>query len=172
MWGQETFGLAVHDNWWQTETGGIMVANLAAVDIRPGSMGRPLPGVEAAILARGRDGRAEVHDGAVHVLDEPEADGELALRPGWPSMFRNYLDEDARYAACFAGGWYLTGDVARRDADGWLWFVGRADDVINSAGHLIGPFEVESASWSTRRSSRPASSAFLTPSRERSSRRS
>ena len=72
-------------------------------------------------------------------------DGELALRPGWPSMFRGYLHDDARYAACFADGWYLTGDVARRDADGWYWFVGRADDVIKSAGHLIGPFEVESA---------------------------
>ena len=71
-------------------------------------------------------------------------EGELALRPGWPSMFRGYLHDDARYEKCFAGGWYLTGDVARRDADGWLWFVGRADDVIKSAGHLIGPFEVES----------------------------
>jgi acetyl-CoA synthetase len=145
VWGQETFGMPVHDNWWQTETGGIMVANLAATDIRPGSMGRPLPGVEAAILARGRDGRATVREGAVEIIDQPDVDGELALRPGWPSMFRGYLHDDERYAKCFAGGWYLTGDVARRDADGWLWFVGRADDVIKSAGHLIGPFEVESA---------------------------
>ncbi|MFE1785632.1 acetate--CoA ligase, partial [Streptomyces sp. NPDC059506] len=75
----------------------------------------------------------------------PQADGELALRPGWPSMFRGYLDDEARTAACFADGWYLTGDLARRDADGYFWFVGRADDVIKSAGHLIGPFEVESA---------------------------
>jgi acetyl-CoA synthetase len=144
VWGEKAFGLPVHDNWWQTETGGIMIANLAGCDVRPGSMGRPLPGVEVALLAQGEDGRAAVRDGRVQVIHEPGVDGELALRPGWPSMFRGYLHEDARYAACFAGGWYMTGDVARRDEDGWLWFVGRADDVIKSAGHLIGPFEVES----------------------------
>jgi acetyl-CoA synthetase len=145
VWGQEALGLPVHDNWWQTETGGIMIANLAGCDIRPGSMGRPLPGVEASVLRRGPDGRAAVcDDGSVEVVDEAGIDGELALRQGWPSMFRGYLHDDERYARCFAGGWYLTGDVARRDEDGWLWFVGRADDVIKSAGHLIGPFEVES----------------------------
>jgi acetyl-CoA synthetase len=145
VWGQETLGLPVHDNWWQTETGGIMIANLAGCDIRPGSMGRPLPGIEVTILARGPDGRAAVRDGQVTVVDEPGVNGELALRPGWPAMFRGYLHDEARYQASFAGGWYLTGDVARRDEAGWLWFVGRADDVIKSAGHLIGPFEVESA---------------------------
>jgi acetyl-CoA synthetase len=144
VWGQEALGLPVHDNWWQTETGGIMVANLAGAEIRPGSMGRPLPGVEVAVLVRGSDGRAEVRDGQVRQVDGPGVDGELALRPGWPSMFRGYLHDDERYARCFAGGWYLSGDVVRRDADGWYWFVGRADDVIKSAGHLIGPFEVES----------------------------
>src|SRR5690606_22800197 len=97
-----------------------------------------------AILDRGKDGRAAVVDGAVREIDRPGVDGELALRPGWPSMFRGYLHEEERYRACFAGGWYLTGDVARREPDGTLWFVGRADDVITSAGHLIGPFEVES----------------------------
>jgi acetyl-CoA synthetase len=144
LWGQEAFGAPIHDNWWQTETGGIMIANLAGADVRPGSMGRPLPGVEAAILRRGPDGRAQVRDDAVELIAEPGVDGELALRPGWPSMFRGYLHDDERYAACFAGGWYLTGDVARYDEDHWLWFAGRADDVIKSAGHLIGPFEVES----------------------------
>jgi acetyl-CoA synthetase len=144
VWGQEALGLPVHDNWWQTETGGIMVANLAGLEVHPGSMGRPLPGVEVGILVRGPDGRAEVRpDGSVQEA-APGVEGELALRPGWPSMFRGYLHDDERYRKCFAGGWYLTGDVARRDADGWLWFVGRADDVIKSAGHLIGPFEVES----------------------------
>jgi acetyl-CoA synthetase len=135
-WGIEAFGLPIHDNWWQTETGGIMIANFAAMDIRPGSMGRPLPGVEAAIVRRRGS-----------VLEELAADeqGELALRPGWPSMFRAYLNDPQRYARCFDGGWYLSGDLARRDADGYFWFVGRADDVIKSAGHLIGPFEVESA---------------------------
>nr|WTB31005.1 acetate--CoA ligase [Streptomyces sp. NBC_00830] len=145
LWGQDVLGLPIHDNWWQTETGAIMIANFASSDIRPGSMGRPLPGVEAGLLERGEDGRAEVTDGHVRVIGEPGIEGELALRPGWPSMFRGYLHEEARYAACFADGWYLTGDLAKRDQDGWFWFVGRADDVIKSAGHLIGPFEVESA---------------------------
>jgi acetyl-CoA synthetase len=144
VWSQEVLGRPVHDNWWQTETGGIMIANLPADEIRPGSMGRPLPGIDAAVLARGADGRAEVIDGAVRVVEAPDTEGELALRAGWPSMFRGYLHDDARYAKCFAGGWYLTGDVVHRDADGWFWFVARADDVIKSSGHLIGPFEVES----------------------------
>jgi acetyl-CoA synthetase len=144
VWGKETLGRPVHDNWWQTETGAIMISNYAGEDIRPGSMGRPMPGVEVALLERGDDGRALVVDGAVRTVDEPDRVGELALRPGWPSMFRGYLHDAQRYARCFAGGWYLSGDLARRDADGFYWFVGRGDDVIKSAGHLIGPFEVES----------------------------
>jgi acetyl-CoA synthetase len=107
-------------------------------------MGLPMPGIDAGLLRRGEDGRAAVVDDHVDVITEPDAVGELALRPGWPSMFRGYLHDDARYARCFAAGWYLTGDLARRDADGYYWFVGRADDVIKSAGHLVGPFEVES----------------------------
>ncbi|TJZ59308.1 acetate--CoA ligase [Streptomyces piniterrae] len=145
VWGRDVLGLPVHDNWSQTETGCIMIANLAACEIRPGSMGRPLPGVEAAVLELGEDGRARLADGRVTVLENPDIEGELALRPGWPSMFRGYLHDTARYAAAFADGWYLTGDIVRRDKDGWYWFVGRADDVITSAGRLIGPFEVESA---------------------------
>ncbi len=144
-WGERAFGLPIHDNWWQTETGGIMIANFAAMDIRPGSMGRPLPGIDAAILRRDEHGNVVVRDGVAEVVDEPMTEGELALRPGWPSMFRGYLHEDERYRKCFAGGWYLSGDLCMRDADGYFWFVGRADDVIKSAGHLIGPFEVESA---------------------------
>jgi acetyl-CoA synthetase len=100
-------------------------------------MGRPLPGIEAAIVRRSAEGR-------VAVIDTPDSEGELALRPGWPSMFRGYLGEHERYQRCFADGWYLSGDLARRSADGYFWFVGRADDVIKSSGHLIGPFEVES----------------------------
>jgi acetyl-CoA synthetase len=137
VWGQQAFGLPFHDNWWQTETGGIMIANYASMDIRPGSMGKPLPGVEAAIVERSADG-------AVTEITQPNRQGELALRPGWPSMFRAYWNELQRYEKCFAGGFYLTGDLARRDEDGYYWFVGRADDVIKSSGHLIGPFEVES----------------------------
>jgi acetyl-CoA synthetase len=140
-WGQEVLGLPIHDNWWQTETGGIMIANTPAFDIKPGSMGRPLPGIDAAIMRRHEDGTATL-------IEEPDVEGELALKAGWPSMFRGYLDNEERYRKCFAGSgnaWYLSGDLAKRDADGYFWFVGRADDVIKSAGHLIGPFEVESA---------------------------
>jgi len=144
-WGAEVLGRPVHDNWWQTETGAIMISNLLADDIRPGSMGRPLPGVEVALLERGPDGRARLDPQRRVTVLLGEAEGELALRAGWPSMFRGYLNDPERYAACFADGWYLTGDIARRDRDGWYWFVGRADDVIKSAGHLVGPFEVENA---------------------------
>ena len=138
VWGGEAFGLPFHDNWWQTETGAIMIANFAATDIRPGSMGRPVPGVEAALVRRRGDGD-------VDLVEEPGAEGEIALRPGWPSMFRDYIGDPDRYRKSFAGGWYLSGDLARRDEDGYFWFVGRQDDVIKSMGHLIGPFEVESA---------------------------
>ena len=141
-WGVTAFGLPFHDNWWQTETGGIMIANFPALDVRPGSMGKPVPGIEAAIV---RTGKANDSAGvSLVIVEEPGVEGELALRPGWPSMFREYLNEPERYGKCFAGGWYLTGDLARRDADGYYWFVGRKDDVIKTSGHLIGPFEVES----------------------------
>jgi len=143
VWGQGAFGLPVHDNWWQTETGGIMIANFAASDIRPGSMGRPLPGVEAACLRCDDEGELVDVDGHVEVVPDGQ-EGQLALRPGWPSMFRGYLDMPERYAGAFRDGWYLTGDMARRDADGYFWFLGRGDDVIKAQGHLIGPFEVES----------------------------
>ncbi len=136
LWGLDAFDHPFHDNWWQTETGGIMIANLAALDIKPGSMGRPLPGIDAAIVHRTATG--------VEVVETPRTQGELALRPGWPSMFRGYLSDEARYRQCFAGGYYLTGDLVTRDEDGYYWFVGRADDVIKSSGHLVGPFEVES----------------------------
>jgi acetyl-CoA synthetase len=137
IWSRKVLGQPFHDTWWQTETGAIMIANTPGLAIRPGSMGQPLPGIEAAIVRR----RA---DGGVDVL-EPDEQGELALRVGWPSLFRDYLGDPDRYRQCFAGDWYLSGDLARCDAEGYFWFVGRADDVIKTAGHLIGPFEVESA---------------------------
>ena len=137
VWGLKVMGLPIHDNWWQTETGGIMIANYPAMEIRPGSMGRPLPGIEAAIVQR-------IDKNTVNVIQEAGVQGELALRPGWPSMFRGYLHDAERYRKCFVGGWYLTGDLARRDADGYFWFVGRADDIIKTSGHMVGPFEVES----------------------------
>jgi acetyl-CoA synthetase len=143
MWGQQALGLPIHDNWWQTETGGIMISNYPSMEIRPGSMGKPLPGVEAAIVRRSSDE-------SVQVVEPPDQEGELALKPGWPSMFRGYLHEPERYNKCFAQDvsgkdWYLTGDLARHDADGYFTFVGRADDIIKTAGHMVGPFEVESA---------------------------
>jgi acetyl-CoA synthetase len=138
VWSAATYGKPFHDNWWQTETGGIMISNYPSMDVKPGSMGRPLPGITAGIIER-------LEGGVVREITEPMAMGELALRPGWPSMMRTYLHEEERYRKSFVGGWYLTGDLAMRDAEGYYWFVGRADDVIKSAGHLIGPFEVESA---------------------------
>ena len=119
----------------------IMIANTPAFDIKPGSMGRPLPGIDAYIVEHLE---ADGEPPRVRIIDKPDVEGELALRAGWPSMFRGYLNNEARYAKCFAKDLYLTGDLARVDADGYFWFVGRADDVIKSAGHLIGPFEVES----------------------------
>jgi acetyl-CoA synthetase len=144
-WSVDALGMPIHDNWWQTETGGIMIANFLASDIKPGSMGRPLPGIDATILRRDAQGDVVVHDDGTVEECGTDEEGELALRSGWPSMFRGYLGEDERYRRCFRDGWYLSGDLARRDGDGYFWFVGRGDDVIKSAGHLIGPFEVESA---------------------------
>ena len=137
LWARRVLGLPIHDNWWQTETGGIMIANYAALEIRPGSMGRPLPGIEAAIVSR-------IDDQTVKIAG-PGEEGELALRRGWPSMCRGYLHEEERYRRCFIGDWYITGDLAKRDADGYYWFIGRADDIIKTADHMVGPFEVESS---------------------------
>ncbi len=137
-WGVDVLDKTIHDNWWQTETGGIMIANTASLAVKPGSMGVPIPGIEAAIIEHSDDDKLDF-------ITDPDRDGELVLRSGWPSMFRSYLGQEERYQRCFRDGWYLTGDLARRDKDGYFWFVGRADDVIKSAGHLIGPFEVESA---------------------------
>lgn len=134
-WGTEAFGAPFHDTWWQTETGAIMIANLPGTAVRPGSMGRPIPGVEAAAVRRTEQG--------IEIISGPDEPGELALRIGWPSMFHDYVGETARYDESFDDGWYLSGDLVRRDQDGYYWFVGRADDAIQSAGHLIGPFEVE-----------------------------
>ena len=136
IWGEKTFGIPILDNWWQTETGGIMIANYPSMKVKPGSMGKPLPGVEVAI--------AEVKDNQIQLLSEPNLQGHLVLKKGFPSLFRGYLHEEERYNKCFIGEWYLSGDLAKKDADGYFWFVGRADDIIKTSGHLVGPFEVES----------------------------
>lgn len=138
IWGLEKLKLPIHDNWWQTETGGIMIANYISEPIFAGSMGRPLPGIEATIV--------HVDDnGGITEITETQKEGELALKPGWPSMFRAYLHDEERYSKCFVGGWYLSGDLAYRDENGYFWFVGRSDDIIKTSGHMVGPFEVESA---------------------------
>lgn len=138
IWGKEKLNLPIHDNWWQTETGAIMIANYISEPIYAGSMGQPLPGIEAAIV--------HVDDkGEISEVSEPNKEGELALKPGWPSMFRAYLHDEERYAKSFAGGWYLSGDLAYKDENGYFWFVGRSDDIIKTSGHMVGPFEVESA---------------------------
>ncbi|MBI3742810.1 MAG: AMP-binding protein, partial [Chloroflexi bacterium] len=133
FFGQEAFDLPFHDNWWQTETGAILCANYAESPIKPGSMGRPIPGVEIGIID---DQWQPVAAGK---------EGNLAVRPGWPSMMVTYWKNEEMYRSKFKGGWYITGDRARMDEDGYIWFIGRADDVINTAGHLVWPFEVESA---------------------------
>jgi|CXWL01.1.fsa_nt_gi acetyl-CoA synthetase len=133
VWSSRALGLPFHDNWWQTETGSIMVANFPALPIKPGSMGRPMLGIEPGVI----DDEGNIQP--------PGVEGDLAVRPGWPSMFRTYWHNQAMYDSKFKNGWYITGDRARMDADGYFWFVGRSDDVINTAGHLVGPFEVESA---------------------------
>ncbi len=133
VWSQRMLGLPFHDNWWQTETGSIMIANYPAMPIKPGSMGRPMLGIEPGII--------DSEGNEVPVGQE----GDLAVRPGWPSMFRTYWRNEEMYRSRFRNGWYITGDRARKDEEGYFWFIGRADDVINTAGHLVGPFEVESA---------------------------
>jgi len=137
IWGMQKLKMAIHDNWWQTETGAIMISNYISQTVRPGSMGRPLPGIEAAVVRQNEDGTV--------TMAETGKEGDLALRPGWPSMFREYLHDEERYKKCFVDGWYISGDLAYKDEDGYFWFVGRADDIIKTSGHMVGPFEVESA---------------------------
>lgn len=132
-WAKRVFGKNIYDSWFQTETGAIMITNRPGIEIRPGSMGKPLVGIEAAIL--GDDG-SQLGDGN---------QGNLCLRPGWDSMFIGYYGNEEVYKQKFRNDWYWTGDTARRDSDGYYWFMGRSDDVINTAGHLISPFEVESS---------------------------
>ena len=134
-WSREAFGKPFHDTFWQTETGCIVISNYPGMPVKAGSMGRPFPGITAAIL----DQRT------FEPLEGPGRVGMIGLRPGWPSMIREYRNNPEGYARKFANGWYLTGDRGTVDADGYFWFVGRDDDVINTGGHLVGPFEVESA---------------------------
>ena len=135
IWSKEAFGLPFHDTFWQTETGSIVITNYPGMPIKPGSMGKPFPGITATV----------VNPKTFEPINNPGTVGLIALRPGWPSMFRTYWKNEETYRSKFKNGWYICGDRASIDADGYFWFVGRDDDVINTGGHLVGPFEIESA---------------------------
>ena len=135
IWSKEVFGLEFHDTFWQTESGSILISNFPGMKIKPGSMGKAFPGIEATVV-----------DLKNHMpLERRGIVGIIAIKPGWPAMFRTYWNNEATYKNKFQNGWYLCGDRASIDEEGYFWFVGRDDDVINTAGHLVGPFEIESA---------------------------
>jgi len=135
IWSEQAFGKPFHDTFWQTETGCIVITNFPGMPIKPGSMGKPFPGITAAVL----------NTKTYEPITEPGIAGLIALRPGWPSQVCGYWNNEAGFKAKFKNGWYLCGDRASIDADGYYWFMGRDDDVINTGGHLVGPFEIESA---------------------------
>ncbi|WP_425433905.1 acetate--CoA ligase [Marininema mesophilum] len=132
-WGMKVFNKRIHDNWWMTETGGILITNYPAMEIKPGSMGKPFPGIEAAII-----------DDQGNELP-PMQMGNLAIRTPWPSLMRKIWKNEGKFDEYFRiKGWYISGDSAYQDEDGYFWFQGRIDDVINTSGERVGPFEVES----------------------------
>jgi len=135
LWSIKMFGKPFHDTFWQTETGCIMITNFPGMKVKPGSMGKPFPGITGAVLDPGN----------YEPVSEPGTIGLIAFRPGWPSMMRNYWNNEDKYREKFVNGWYLSGDRSSIDNEGYYWFVGRNDDVINTGGHLVSPFEVESA---------------------------
>ena len=135
VWSQKVFGTPFHDTFWQTETGCIVITNLPGMPVKPGSMGKAFPGITATVL----------HPKTYEAVNQTGIAGLIALRPGWPSQIRGYWNNEAGFKAKFKNGWYLCGDRASIDADGYFWFMGRDDDVINTGGHLVGPFEIESA---------------------------
>jgi len=142
-WAIKVFGQPIHDTWWMTETGMQLIANYPSMSVRPGSMGKPFPGVAATIL-----------DGQWKEIP-PNQIGNLAIKKGWPSMMREVWKNPEKYRQYFpsdlptapagqAGDWFIAGDAAYRDEDGYFWFQGRVDDVIKTSGERVGPFEVES----------------------------
>jgi len=135
IWSEEAFGLKFHDTYWQTETGAMVITNFPGMKIKPGSMGKSFPGITATV----------VDFKNYKPIEKPGVVGLIALKPGWPSMFRTYWNNEETYKSKFKNGWYICGDRASIDEDGYFWFVGRDDDVINTGGHLVGPFEIESA---------------------------
>lgn len=132
-WSRKILAKETYDTWFMTETGAIMIANRLGIDVKPGSMGKPIEGMEVAILTDKGE------------LAQSNQRGILCLKAGWESMFVTYLNNEEAYKQKFKDGYYYSGDVAFMDKEGYYWFAGRKDDVINTAGHLVGPFEVESA---------------------------
>lgn len=132
-WSERVLGLTIHDSWWQTETGGILISNFPSMKVKPGSMGKPVPGIKAGII-----------DEEGNELP-PGKEGDLAIIHPWPSMMHCIWKNEEKYKSYFKGKWYISGDRAYRDEEGFFWFVGRADDVIKTSGERVGPFEVESA---------------------------
>lgn len=131
-WGLKAFDLRIHDTWWMTETGAQLIVNLPSLELRPGSMGKPIPGIEASIVD---------NDGNELPANQM---GNLAIKKGWPSMMRKIWNRPEKFESYFVNGWYVSGDSAYIDEDGYFWFQGRLDDVINTSGERVGPFEVES----------------------------
>lgn len=134
-WSGKVFNSPFYDTYWQTETGSMMIVNLPGMEIKPGSMGVPFPGIVGTVLDE------ETHQPII----KPNVIGLIGFKPGWPAMLRTYWNNDEVFNSKIKNGWYLSGDRAKIDEDGYFWFVGRDDDVINTAGHLVSPFEVESA---------------------------
>ncbi len=135
VWSEQAFGMPFYDSYWQTETGSIVITNYPGMKVKAGSMGKAFPGITATV----------VDQKTFQPITKTGTVGLIALKPGWPSMFRTYWGNRKLYDDKFKNGWYICGDRSSIDADGYFWFVGRDDDVINTAGHLVGPFEIESA---------------------------
>ena len=135
IWSEKVFGLPFYDTYWQTETGSMMICNFPGMKVKPGSMGKTVPGVTGGI----------VDPETFEEITEPNKGGLIAFRPGWPAMMRSYWNNEETYQSKFKNGWYIPGDKSTIDGDGYFWFMGRDDDIINTGGHLVSPFEVESA---------------------------
>jgi len=135
IWSEKVYGLPFLDTYWQTETGSMMLTNFPGMKIKPGSMGKPFPGITATVL----------DTETFEPITEPGKVGLIGFKPGWPAMMRTYWNNEETYKTKFKNGWYLSGDRSSIDNEGYFWFTGRDDDVINTGGHLVSPFEVESA---------------------------
>lgn len=134
-WGEQNFHVPILDHWWQTETGGVMISNFRCLKVKPGSMGKPVPGAVVGLAA--------IRGDHFQLIDEVDTPGHLIFKKTWPGMFSHYLHETAKYENSFHGDWFISGDIAKRDHEGYYWFIGRADDLITTSGLKVGPYEIE-----------------------------